>query len=68
MSKNIDNDYYKCNRIYGMDDLGRIPIPKVIRELFGFRPGDQFEVFVNEDIDDQVIFKRIKRNNYREVL
>lgn len=38
-----------------IDDLGRIVIPKEIRNGMGFKEGEQLEIFVNED---SIIFKK----------
>lgn len=40
-----------------IDDLGRIVIPKEIRNGMDFREGEQLEIFVNED---SIIFKKYK--------
>ena len=42
-----------------IDNLGRIVIPKDIRDMFGFKPGDGIEISVN---DMYIIISKIKEN------
>lgn len=53
-----------------IDDLGRLIVPKLIRERYkeiGFEPGEPFEIFIDEK-EGSVIFKRVKINKeYNEL-
>ena len=51
-----------ANELKKMDDLGRIIIPKRIRNILGIRENDYFEVFYD---DNGVYFK--KYNNIGEI-
>ena len=42
-----------------IDNLGRIVIPKDIREMFGFKPGDGIEISVN---DMYILISKIEEN------
>lgn len=42
-----------------IDNLGRIVIPKDIREMFGFKPGDGIEISVS---DKYILVSRIVEN------
>ena len=44
-----------------IDDLGRLVVPKQIRELYkeiGFEPGEPFAIFIDEK-ENSIIFKNV---------
>lgn len=41
-----------------VDDLGRVQIPKAMREMLGIKAGDTVEVFVNRNGDIVVRFAK----------
>ena len=41
-----------------IDDLGRIHIPKELRELLGFKSGDPLKIYVNEDNSNMIIIEK----------
>ena len=51
-----------------IDDLGRLVVPKPIRERYkeiGFESGEPFEIFIDEK-EDSVIFKKVNFNEIEE--
>jgi len=51
-----------------IDDLGRLIVPKPIREHYkeiGFEPGAPFEIFIDEK-EGSVIFKKVNFNEIEE--
>lgn len=40
-----------------IDDIGRVVIPKELRDAMRFEPGDQVEIFVD---DDAVVYRKYK--------
>lgn len=51
-----------------IDDLGRLVVPKQIRELYkeiGFEPGAPFEIFIDKK-EGSVIFKKVNFNEIKE--
>ena len=51
-----------------IDDLGRLIVPKSIRERYkeiGFDAGTPFEIFIDEK-EGSVIFKKVNFNEYEE--
>ena len=51
-----------------IDDLGRLIVPKSIRERYkeiGFDTGTPFEIFIDEK-EGSVIFKKVNFNEYKE--
>ena len=51
-----------------IDDLGRLIVPKPIRERYkeiGFEPGAPFEIFIDEK-EGSVIFKKVNFNEVEE--
>ena len=50
-------DLTKCCRT--IDDLGRVVIPKVIRNELGIQPGDSFNIIVDKN-EISVTFKKVR--------
>ena len=50
---------HRTNIIRRMDDLGRVVIPKNIRDTLGFKEGDPFEIYT--DKDGMVGFKKLNQ-------
>ena len=40
-----------------IDDIGRVVIPKELRDAMRFEPGDQVEIFVD---DDAIVYRKYK--------
>ena len=46
-----------------MDDLGRVVVPREIRERFHIKDGDPLEIFVE---DDKIIFRKYDTSDGKE--
>ena len=51
-----------------LDELGRLVIPRVVRDRYNIKPGDEFEVYVNEEGEDNysIVYRRVKEENSNE--
>lgn len=46
-----------------IDDLGRVVIPKEVRERYGIRIGEPFEIFLN---GDDIVLRSLELNKVRK--
>ena len=51
-----------------LDELGRLVIPRIVRDKYNIKSGDEFEVYVNEEGEDNysIVYRRVKEENSNE--